>query len=83
MKLGMNNDKIKSKLTDIILANTFYEGNVKENHNLFNDLDYDSISFSALIVEIEDTFGISITKEDVQNGMDTPKKIFDLILRKE
>ena len=82
MSHGMSDDEIKSKLTKIILDNSFYEGEIKDDYDLFSDLDFESLSFSALIIELEEAFNISISKDDVENGMNTPNKIYELIQRK-
>lgn len=78
----MTDEEIKLKVKELIKENCFYDKEIKDEHDLFIDLYYDSLALSALITELDETFSITITKEEIEAGINTTKKIVDLIKRK-
>lgn len=70
---------IKDNLTRLIKNNAFDDIKFNYSQDLFVDLDFDSLAFSALIVDVEVFFEISITTEDIENGLRTPSDILKLI----
>lgn len=75
----MKDEFIKDNLTRLIKNNAFDDIEFDFSQDLFVDLDFDSLAFSALIVDVEVFFEISISTQDIENGLRTPSDILELI----
>lgn len=75
---------IKSKLNDIVLKLldfTIIDENVIDDMDLFSDGGMDSLTFITLVIEIEDSFDITIPDDFLDmNNFRTINKICDIIL---
>ena len=72
----------KQKLYELIYANSFFKGELTDDMDFFEDLDFESLSFFSLIMDIEHHFPVYISEQDIDNGINTPKKMYDLISEK-
>ena len=73
----MEDEKILEKLQDIMIK-SFNQGNITMETNIREDLDLDSLDFVDLILEIEETWGISIP-DDVAQSFTTVKDVIEYI----
>ncbi|MGL5337038.1 MAG: acyl carrier protein [Enterovibrio sp.] len=78
----MNNGNIRERIEHLILENTFYVGTIDGDQDLFLEIGFDSLSFSALIIEIEREFNISITENDIKLGANTLNLLNAIVMRK-
>ncbi len=88
MKAGMRNkihqfsdQQIKAKVFEIVKDNAFVSEALTGDENLFKDLQFDSLAYAALVVELEEELGFILSKEDIEKNLDTPNKLVDFILR--
>ena len=73
----MEDEKILEKLQDIMIK-SFNQGDITMETNIRDDLDLDSLDFVDLILEIEETWGISIP-DDVAQSFTTVKDVIEYI----
>ena len=73
----MEDEKILEKLQDIMIK-SFNQGDITMETNIREDLDLDSLDFVDLILEIEETWGISIP-DDVAQSFTTVKDVIEYI----
>lgn len=73
---------IKDNVMRLIKENSFKELAFEGDKNIFIDFDFDSLAYSAFIVDVEDFFGVSITKEEIENGLTTPNQMVQLLMNK-
>lgn len=78
----LKDEEIKENLTRLILDNAFGKVEFEYSQDLFIDLDFDSLAYSALIVDVETFFGIGITTEDIEIGLRKPSDILKLVIEK-
>lgn len=78
----MNNGNVRERIEHLILENTFYVGTIDGEQDLFLELGFDSLSFSALIIEIEREFAISINEHDIKSGANTLNLLNAIVMRK-
>lgn len=83
MKAGMLEvEYIKENLTRLIKENAFTDCEFNYEQDFYCQLDFDSLAFSALIVDVEAFFEISITTQDIENGLTKPSDLLELIIAK-
>ena len=76
----LSHDEIKNRLCVLIKFNALNDVNFTEDKDFFTQLYFDSLTFSALIVDIENEFSISITEQDIATGFcKTPALLAELI----
>lgn len=67
----------------ILIQNNMYEHNeIELTKDIFIDLDFDSLAFSSLIVDIEKHFKIEINQDDILKNPRTPMDLIELISSK-
>lgn len=70
----------KEVIKKILRISPWYEEkDITENTLLYADLDYDSLDFSELLVDLESSFNIKISPEEWFNSEVTIGKVFKLI----
>ncbi len=78
----MNDEIIQEKLISCIKNTCIYEGEIKLQDKIKNNLGYDSLDIVSLICEIESTFKITFNSSDLTlDNMKTVKDLFLLIKR--
>ena len=61
---GTVDDEILRRLDEIAAAKLDYEGEVRRNLHLVEDLELDSIRLLTLVIEVEDSFQICLDEDD-------------------
>lgn len=74
-------DQVQSKVFDVIAENLGVDrSTIKTDSNIIDDLGADSLDNIELIMECEDTFGITITEEEAET-VDTVEDLIKLVYR--
>ncbi len=80
MKTGMNtDDEIYAKIIKYIKKNLIYKIDIKPTDRFFYELEYDSLSYVTLVMDLESEFDITIDIDEITVGLDTPLDVLEFI----
>lgn len=80
MKTGMKtNDELYEIVLKYIKKNLIYKIDVKPTDRFFHELEYDSLSYVTLVMDLESEFDITIDIDEIVTGLDTPLDVVEFI----
>ncbi|MGL4191064.1 MAG: acyl carrier protein [Vibrio sp.] len=81
MKETLQDEVLLKQISDLVIENSNDLTFVNSKDDFFIDLNFDSISYINLICDIESSFDISISVNEIEDGLRNIEDIFHLLKR--
>lgn len=81
MKETLQDEVLLKQISELVIENSNDLTFVNSKDDFFIDLNFDSISYINLICDIESSFNISISVNEIEDGLRNIEDIFNLLKR--
>ncbi|MGL4222548.1 MAG: acyl carrier protein [Shewanella sp.] len=81
MKETLQDEVLLKQISELVIENSNDLTFVNSKDDFFIDLNFDSISYINLICDIESSFDISISVNEIEDGLRNIEDIFHLLKR--